>query len=396
MSSRGDSGEGHALVEVVYVVASMKTGGTQTHLLQVLRLLDRSRFRPHLYCLRDQGDLIEAARSLGVDVRSFSMIGSLKDPRDLSGLIKLRRALVELRPGVVHGYLLRGNFYAALSGAMASVPVVVTSKRGLHRPATLSERVAVRISNRLSTAIAGNSPAVLDFTRQIEGRVPEPMVMIPSGIDTERFSPGLHQGLRSELGLGQAPVVGTVFTWRPLKGFRLLFEAFARLRAQLPDARLLVAGESELVGDPAELARSLGIAEAIICLGRRGDIPAVLATFDVFVLPSQSEGMSNALLEAMAMERTVVATAVGGNPHVIEEAKSGFLVDYPDVEGLAERIGAVLADTDIRRVIGRAARQRIVTEYSAASMVRQIEDLYQRLLAQAPGSPLPQLGERRT
>lgn len=385
MNSGGDTHENPAPLEVAYVVASMKTGGTQTHLLQVLRFIDRSRFRPHLYCLRDQGDLIDAARDLDVDVRTFSMAGSLKSPRDVAGLMRLRHALARLRPSVVHGYLLRGNFYAAVAAAMAAVPVVVTSKRGLHRPGSLSERLAVRVSNRLSTTVTGNSPAVLEFTREVEGRVPEPLVMIPSGIDTDRFDPSRIQGLRSELGIGDEPLIGTVFTWRPIKGFRLLFEAFARVRAQIPDVRLLVAGEGELRGEPAELAGRLGITDAITCLGRRRDMPEVLATFDVFVLPSESEGMSNALLEAMAMERPVVATAVGGNPSVIEEARSGFLVDYPNVTALSERLGVVLADPERGRELGRAARQRVVEGYSAVSMVRQIEELYQRLLARSLG-----------
>jgi len=166
-----------------------------------------------------------------------------------------------------------------------------------------------------------------------------------------------------------------------------LFEAFARVRTEVPGSRLLVAGEGELVGEPAELAESLGISESIVCIGRRSDIPEVLATLDAFVLPSQSEGMSNALLEAMAMEKPVVATAVGGNPHVIEEAQSGFLVDYPDVTTLTTRIVGILKDPEASRELGRAARQRVVASYSAASMVRQMEDLYDRLLSQSPGRP---------
>jgi glycosyltransferase involved in cell wall biosynthesis len=368
--------------DIVYVIASMITGGTQTHLLQVLRFLDRARYRPHLFCLRDGGDLAPHARALEVDVSSFGMTGTLRSPRDLLGLARMTSALRRSRPAVVHAYLLRGNFYGALAARAAGVPVVVTSKRGLHRPAGRAERFAVAVSNRLSDAITGNSPAVLDFTREVETRVKEPMEMIPSGIDTDLFDPRTAGDLRAELGLGTQPVVGTAITWRPRKGFRMLFEAFARVRAAHPPARLLIAGVGAWDPGPQALADELGIRDAVVLLGKRTDMPRVLGTLDVFVLPSESEGMSNALLEAMAMARPCVATAVGGNPHVIGEAGNGFLVEYPDSAALAERICALLADRGLSGGVGAAARERVVTAFSARSMVRQMENLYDRLLGE--------------
>lgn len=374
-----------APVPVVYVIASMITGGTQTHLLQVFRFLDRSRFRPVLFALRDSGDLLPAARASGVDVHTFGMGGSLKDPRDFRGLAAMVKALRALRPGVVHGYLLRGNFYGSLAARLAGVPVTVTSKRGLHRPAGLAERIAVLVSGQLSDTVTGNSPQVLEFTRDVEGRQHAPMVMIPSGIDTDRFDAGAvgHEGrerIRAQLGIGNAPVVGTAITFRPRKGFRLLFEAIAELRREVPDVQVLIAGAGEMPAEPAELARSLGIDRALHLLGRRTDMPEVLSAFDVFVLPSESEGMSNAILEAMAMSLPAVATAVGGNNEVVEHGRSGFLVDYPDASAMAMRLSALLREPALRDAVGNAARRRVVARYSAASMVRQIEDLYVTLL----------------
>jgi len=236
------------------------------------------------------------------------------------------------------------------------------------------------VSNRLSDVVTGNSPAVLDFTREVEPPLKVPMEMIPSGIDTDLFDPRAAGDLRGEMGLGARPIVGTAITWRPRKGFRMLFEAFARVRAGHPEARLLIAGEHEWAPDPAELADTLGIREAVVLLGKRTDMPKVLGTLDVFVLPSESEGMSNALLEAMAMALPCVATAVGGNPHVIGEGGNGFLVQYPDSSALAERVSVLFADPGLRSRVGAAARDRVVASFSARSMVRQMEKLYDRLL----------------
>ena len=380
--------------EVVYVIASMITGGTQTHLLQVFATLDRARYRPRLFCLRSGGDLLAATRALGVEVESFDMAATLKSPRDFLGLARIASALRRVRPAVVHGYLLRGNFFGALAARLAGIPVVVTSKRGLHEPVGSAERFAVAVSNRLSDTITGNSPAVLDFTRANEPQCVRPLEMIPSGIDTDRFDPRVTQSLRTALGVGDAPTVGTAITWRPRKGFRMLFEAFAELRRHVPNARLLIAGEGEWAPNPLQLADELGIRDAVLLLGKRGDMPEVLATLDVFVLPSESEGMSNAILEAMAMELPVVATAVGGAPHVIAEGHSGYLVGYPDSPALAARLVALLAEPSTRLAVGTAARARVVDAFSARSMVRQIEALYDRLLeARAPKGVLsPALG----
>jgi glycosyltransferase involved in cell wall biosynthesis len=371
--------------DVVYVVASMITGGTQTHLLQVFSFLDRTRWRPHLFVLRDGGNLVDAARALDVPVTHFGMRGSLRHPGDLAGLLRLRRALRELSPSVVHGYLLRGNFFGALAARLAGVPVVVTAKRGLHEPAGAAERFSVAVSNRLSDVITGNSPQVLEFTREVEGAGDRPMEMIPSGIDVDRFDPdavdaGARTRIRAQLGIGDAPVVGTAITFRPRKGFRLLFESFADALPAAPDAHLIIAGASEMPEEPRALAAGLGILDRIHLLGRRADMPEVLAAYDLFVLPSESEGMSNAILEAMAMRLPVVATAVGGAPVVIEEGRTGFLVAYPDRSAMADRFRRLLTDPGLRRAVGEAARPAVVAGFSAAFMVRSMESLYARLL----------------
>ncbi|MFQ5477332.1 MAG: glycosyltransferase [Candidatus Binatia bacterium] len=363
--------------EVVYLIASMDTGGTQTHLLQLFRFLDRGRYRPHLFCLRDSGDLLSKVRELGVEVTTFGSSGSLSNPNDLRGMLEIIRRLRVLRPAVVHGYLLRGNFFASVCGWLSRVPVIVSSKRGLHRPVGRSEILAVKVSNRLSRAITGNSPAVLDFSREVEAAPNAKLRMIPSGIDVGYFQPGASR----RRGVAETPVLGTVLQFKAKKGYPMLFEALAAARERLPGLTVRVAGAASLDGEPLRLAESLGVAGAIEPLGIIGDMRAFLAALDLFVLPSQSEGMSNALLEAMAMELPVVATAVGGAPMVIEEGVSGHLVEYGEHERMAARLVTLAGDTARRSRMGEAARKRVVERFSAQTMVSQIEALYDELLA---------------
>ncbi len=376
-----------SLIDVVYVVADMITGGTQTHLLEVFRRLDRQRFRPHLFVLRDGGNLLAAARDLDVAVRTFGMRGSLRDPRDWAGLVRMVGVLRSLRPQVIHGYLLRGNFYGSLAGRLAGVPAVVTSKRGLHAPAGAAERLAVRVSNRLSDVITGNSPQVLEFTHEVERDVPAPMEMIPSGIDVARFDPdrvGSSPGdaLREALGIGRRPVIGTAITFRPRKGFQLLFESFADVRERFPEVQLVLAGAAEMSPEGLALAEELDIVGAVHLLGRRADMPEVVSTFDIFVLPSESEGMSNAILEAMAMRKPVVVTAVGGAPVQVEEGRCGHLVDYPDRQAMTARLVGLLEDPAAARAMGEAGRARVLECFSSQAMVSRMQDLYAKLLGE--------------
>jgi glycosyltransferase involved in cell wall biosynthesis len=186
------------------------------------------------------------------------------------------------------------------------------------------------------------------------------MTMIPSGIDVERFDPQRHDDLRAELGLGARPTFGPRSRCARARATGCCSRRSPQSARALPEAMLLVAGVDRLEGDPAELASTLGIEPGLVLLGRRSDMPRVLKTMDVFVLPSESEGMSNAILEAMAMERPVVATAVGGNTVVIDDGASGYLVDYPDSAALADRVHRLLADPATREQIGRGARERVV------------------------------------
>ncbi len=370
-----------ARIGVVYVIASMITGGTQTHLLQVFRFLNRTRFDPYLLCLRDDGELLGAVRDMGVDAHTLGMKGSLRAPRDLAGLWRMVAFLRRRRPDIVHGYLLRGNFYGSIAAKAAGVPTVVTSKRGLHVPGGASERVATAISNRLSTVITGNSPAVIDFTRKTERAERYTMEMIPSGIDPQRFRPGLGGSVREKYGLVGKRILGTAITFRPRKGYAMLFRVFAELRKRFPDLVLAIAGVERHTEQSGELAKRLGIEDSVVLLGKRSDMPMVLNSFDVFVLPSESEGMSNALLEAMSVGIPVVATRTGGNVLVTGDGPAGYIVDYEDDEVMTERIGRLLTDDDLRRKLGAEGRRRVVASYSSRSMVASMESLYERLVA---------------
>jgi glycosyltransferase involved in cell wall biosynthesis len=368
-------------IRIAYVIKSMVVGGSQTHLTQVLRLLDRDHFEPVLYCLRREGALLDTVRALGIPVQTPAAALSFKGAALPVRVIGLARALRRQHADVVHNYLLRANLVGSIAARAARVPVVLSSKRGCHERRGF-ELLSAKIANVLSDRVMVNAEAVRDFVHDNEGCAKEKMVVIPSGVDTERFRPLPPAFFKSRLGLPEdVPVVGIVTRMRVRKGVEEFIRAMARVRETQPEVHAVIVGEGDLDPELQTLVRTLGLERQLHLLGRRSDMPEVLSAFDLFVLSSHDEGMSNAILEAMAMEKPVVATAVGGTGEVVRHGHSGLLVPAKDPEALAAAISEVLAQPLRAREMGRLGRRIVHEGFSAQAMVRQMERLYLELAA---------------
>jgi glycosyltransferase involved in cell wall biosynthesis len=375
-------------VRVLYTVNRMDVGGSQTHLVQVLRLLDRRRYEPMLCCLSGRGALLETAKETGATVVSAGL-GGLKSPTALAALMRLARFMRGARIDVVHNYLLRANVVGTLAARLARVPVVLTSKRGCHERRGL-ELVAARISNRLADCVTANAEAVRNFVHENESCPLDKIVVIPSGTDSDRFAPLPPADYKTRLGVApDRQVVGIVTRQRVRKGVEEFLRAMAIVRERVPRACAVVVGEVSL--DPAllELVRALGLEGQLHILGPRNDMAEVLSAFDLFVLSSHDEGMSNAILEAMAMCKPVVATDVGGTGEVVQAGRTGLLVPPKDPQALAEAIAQILtAPAETAAAMGERGRAVVVERFSARAMVRQMEELYAHLQARRFGQPV--------
>jgi glycosyltransferase involved in cell wall biosynthesis len=210
------------------------------------------------------------------------------------------------------------------------------------------------------------------------------MTWIPNGVDADRFAPpssATRRAARAALGLdATAPVFGCVASLTPVKRHVDLIDAFASVHAKLPAARLLLIGDGPLRATISEQIAGLGLQDAVDLLGDRSNIETLLPALDVALLTSSTEGMSNAILEAMACGLPVIATSVGGNLQLVEHQASGLLVPPANPAALA---GAMLALADmpaLRRTMGAAGRARIEREFSLDAMAQSYDRLYRRLL----------------
>ncbi len=366
-------------LKILFTINRMDVGGSQTHLLQVFRLLDRERFDPVLYCLSGEGALLDDVRSARVRVVDGRVRTGFRSPRVIPSILRLARMFRTESADIVHNYLLRANAVGSVAARLARVPVVLASKRGCHEMRGWELRGA-QLGNALSDCVTTNAEAVREFVHQDESCALSKMVVIPSGIDTDRFQPLEDADYKARLGLRPGdPVVGIVTRMRVRKGVEEFLEAMIRVRERHPGTQAVIVGEVELDESLRDVVAAGGLSQDLHLLGRRSDMPEVLSAFDLFVLSSHDEGMSNAILEAMAMEKPVVATDVGGTGEVVREGVSGRLVAPRVVAPLADAIAEVLADAAGMDAMGRAGRKIVVDEFSARSMVRQMENLYEKL-----------------
>jgi len=186
------------------------------------------------------------------------------------------------------------------------------------------------------------------------------------------------------------PLVGVISRLNPLKGIEYFLDAAARLSARFGPARFVVVGDGIDPYYRESLERrtaALGLAGKVIFTGFRLDMESVVAELDVSVLPSLSEGLSNVLLESMAAGIPVVATRVGGNPEVVEDGATGFLVPPRDSGALVDAVARLLSNPALAAAFGQAGRKRAEREFSVSRLVAETENLYRKLLAGAGGVP---------
>jgi glycosyltransferase involved in cell wall biosynthesis len=370
-------------VRIVHVAGSADWGGGERYLELLARHLDRDAFAleviapaPGLLCSRLDG--------LGVPAHVVDL-GALVS---LRAVARLAAALRRLAPGIVQSHGARSNFYTRLAGRLAGIPVVSTIHNALADYPVSSARLALyRAMDRLTLPLTARVVCVASaLARDDSGRT----VVVRNGIDVSDFDPAkvgpAAIALRRDLGLGPGPVVGFGGRLTPQKDPLAFVAVVAAIRRVRPDVQGLIVGDGPLRAEVERAAQAQGLASSCRCLGERGDIATLLALLDVFVLTSVSEGFPFVILEAMAMERPVVATAVNGVPEIVEDGMTGVLVARGDVRGLARAVLAMLAVPDTARDMGRAGRRRVQEQFTAQRMVAETEALYFRLLRPAPAA----------
>ena len=377
-------------LQILFLIDNLRPGGAQKALLAILRELKASRAEPVVWCLGGSSEIENEFEAIGVSVlgkpQGFQEL--LKEP--LALLRYLRRKNVALvQTFLFHSDVLGRTAVRFARGPVRNrrVPVVVSSARATNRHNRFWQFWLQRATAPLADAFTAVSERTLDFAVEREGVVRERAVVIPNGIDLTPWDalPTMTEA-RRELDLPQeAKVIGTLGRLHRQKGHRYLLEASRKVVAEFPDAVFLIAGYGPLRGRLEAMARKAGLAEKVRFLGYRRDVPRILAALDIFVLPSLWEGMSNALLEAMAAAKPVVATKIDGNVEQVLHGETGLLVEPEDADALAEALLELCRDPDKAREMGRRGRERVEKVFPLKRMTDATLALYARLLEEKAG-----------
>ena len=375
---------------IFFYTDSRVLGGAENAMFMLLASLERGEWEPTLL-LEDSPEvepLRERAAALGVPVRlvapmPLGLVGARRVPA-------LARLLRRERPAVFHAHMSSpvACKWGLAAAVLARVPAVLgTVQVGAYEPPNRSAYWQL-------WALARRVDRYLAVSREIAAELagglgwPAPKVeVVYNAVDTERAAVTAPPGLREQLG-GSAtrPLVLTPARLNPQKGHRVLLEAIA----EVPDALFLLAGEGPERAPLEAEAERLGVADRVRFLGRREDVPQLLAACDVFALPSLYEGSSLAVLEAMAAGIPIVSSEIGGTEELIDDGHSGLLVEPGDPEALAAALRRALGDEELRRNLAVRARERVEAGLTREQMANRVAAVYRELLGSSALEGMPE------
>ncbi|HXF92298.1 MAG TPA: glycosyltransferase family 4 protein [Nitrospiraceae bacterium] len=389
---------------VIHVITRLDRGGSARNTMLTALGHDRVRYEPLVVAGRPgrwdaqggQAATDENCRLLdkaGIPwIIIPTLIRKISPLKDLLTFWALVRLFRQERPAIVHTHTSKAGVLGRLAAWWSGVPAIVHTPHGHvfygHFNAlwswvfVLVERLLARVTTRL---IALTEAERDDHLERGVGREDQ-FVVIPSGIDLERFQDGGQTRSERPDWFPCPPgsfVVGSVGWLTPVKGHRFLIEAAARLKPFFPNLHVVLVGNGELQTELSALADRLGLKDSVHFLGERDDVEVCLSAMDLFVLPSLNEGMGRALVEAMAAGLPVIASRTGGVPALIEHGRTGLLVPAGDADALAEAIRQALDRPDWAKRMGQAASQRIDRMFDAAAMVHAVEQVYEQALSEA-------------
>jgi glycosyltransferase involved in cell wall biosynthesis len=364
---------------VLHVIETGGPGGAETVFRELARGLDSAVFRS-FGVVPVEGWASEGLRTDGLPVRIIPS----KRSADLGYLARIVQLVHREKIDIIQSHLLGANLYSSIVGAICGVPVIGT----FHGQVDISLgdrllRTKCRIINRADRLVfvSEHLRRYYCLHTPIERAI---TTCIYNGIDTARFGARADRSLRSELGLSDHEIlIGALGNVRPAKGYDVLLRAVGLLKNEYPELRFVIVGDpatGELGRNLSELHRALGLGDMVRYAGFRRDVERVLSSFDIFVLPSRSEGFSIATLEAMACGLPVIVTRCGGPEEIVCHGEDGLVIDRDSPSAIAAALRHLVLDHQTRNRLGMTARQSVMSRFSKEAMIRQYTELYEQVV----------------
>lgn len=378
-------------LRVGYVIGALSASGSERQILALAERLPRDRFEPEFVLLSRADVNADRAAAAGIPIHVVPppiRRASTRPPaalwRTWQKALNFVRLVRRRRYDVVDAWLFHAYVLAALTRPATRVPILVTGRRSLAsaEPHDRRARWLKRLSLFMSDAVVANSPQVLADAAALGSGPTGRLRLIANGVEIPELRADAGRAVRAELGLPlDAVIFGVVANLNPGKGHDTLLEAMAALADGRPSAMAVLIGDGELRPGLELRVAELGLHDRVRFIGAVRDVMQILPAVDVVVQASHSEGLPNALLEAGAAARPIIATPVGGTTEIVRDGATGLLVPVGDPRRLAAAMGRLLDEPDLRSLLGNAARAQVAASFGMDRLVTAYSDLYLELAA---------------
>lgn len=355
-------------IKIIHIITALNIGGAEKLLLDLVKKLDKEKYDIKIATVVEGGNLVEKFEEVGIPVKVFKKKGKI----GLGVIWKIYRYLRKERPQIVHTHLFGGDTWGRVAAILARVPIIITTEHNTNFDENFLKRAIKKILSFFTAKVIAVSEAVRQYSISKDHINSKKVEVILNGVNLENFLS------ISQKEFGKPPIIGIIGRLAEQKGHKYLFEALNLLRT-IPWT-LWVVGDGSLKAELEKLAKILDLRERTIFLGAQENIPEILDKIDIFVLSSLWEGLGLAVIEAAAAAKPIVAANVGGIPEIIENEKTGLLVESGNVKSLADGLERMLLGEGEALTMGRGAREYVRERFGLEKMVREYEEAYERLL----------------
>ncbi|MFV8342160.1 glycosyltransferase [Flavobacterium sp. XS2P39] len=369
------------MIRVLHIIDAMASGGVERRRLSLAKLLDKSKFELKIICTNAAGPFPGEVRKEGIEVIAIGDLGSFMDYKQH---LKVMEIIDVFKPHIIHGAVFEGVTMAAINGYLKGVPVIILEETSDPQNRRWKGNLLLKILSFAADKVVGVSPAATDYLKNKLHLPAHKVLLITNGVAVPKaVSQAVVQNLKEKYQIKPDEIViGSVgrMSSDAHKRFSDLIRAFAVLIKKNHKAKLVLVGDGHQKASYVQLVAELQIQDQVIFAGYQNQIGDYYALFDVFCLVSAYEAFGLVLAEAMFHKLPVVATRVGGMQYIVDDNKTGFLVDKFDVKAISEKLEIVGLNPDLRVLFGKNGFDKAIKNYTEERYVKDVANLYLELI----------------
>lgn len=369
------------MIRVLNIIDTISSGGVERRRLSMAKLLDKTQFELKIICTNAVGSFPDEFKKHNVEIIE---IGDLKSFLDIKQHQKVLKIINGFNPHIVHGAVFEGVTMAAINGFYKRVPIIILEETSDPQNRRWKGNLLMKTLCLAADKVIGVSPAATNYLHNKINLPKDKVVLINNGVvipilvsdETKKSIKERHQLLNDEIIIGS---VGRMNS-DAHKRFSDLIQAFAILAHKNNKLKLVLVGDGPEKANYENLAIKLGIQNRVVFAGYQNEIGSYYAVFDIFCMVSAFEAFGLVLAEAMLHKLPIVATNVGGMQYIVDDNKSGFLVEKFDVKAINEKLDILCSNTDLRKEFGGNGYIKAMENYTEERYVNNVADLYLELI----------------